>query len=366
MTSQDTLLRTPLYNEHRALNARMVPFGGWEMPLQYEGILAEYTHTRKAVTLFDTSHMGEFVIHGDFRKTGLDTIVTMTIADMPVHSCRYGMMLNEHGGVMDDLIVFREAVEDWFIVVNGATAAKDAGHFRESLKQPQAFEDISSQIGKVDVQGPLSRHILAEVVPGIEKLAYYTFGRFNLLGETVRISRTGYTGELGYEIYSSCGIVSAIWRKLLGHDLLKPAGLGARDILRLEAGYSLYGHELTETVTPLEAGLQRFVDFTKDFIGKAALLRQQKEGVQKTLVGIISEGRRSPRQNQRLYREGGGEIGHVTSGTFSPFCQRGIGLGFIVAARGGNGQKIYFGDDNNKNPAIMSTKTFYQNGSLKS
>ncbi len=363
--TQETFKQTPLYNEHVALNARIVPFGGWEMPVQYAGILSEYEHTRKAVTLFDTCHMGEFLIHGDCGKTGLDSLVTMTIADMPIHSCRYGMLLNDHGGVIDDLVVFREGQQDWFIVVNGATTVKDALHFRERLKQPQAFKDISSEIGKIDVQGPLSRDILKTLVPGIEKLAYYTFDNFKLLNETVRVSRTGYTGELGYEIYSSAETVTTIWRKLLQNPNVKPAGLGARDMLRLEVGYSLYGHELNETITPLEAGLARFVDFKKDFIGKDSLLKQQKEGPHRKIAGFISETRRAPRQDNKIYATTGETIGIVTSGTFSPHCQRGIGLGFVPIALAGSREKIYFGDDNSKNSAIMSTRTFYPNGSIK-
>ncbi len=364
--TQETLKQTPLYNEHVALNARIVPFGGWEMPVQYEGILAEYEHTRKAVTLFDTCHMGEFLIRGDCRESGLDALVTMAIADMPVHTCRYGMLLNDQGGVVDDLVVFREGPEDWFIVVNGATTAKDAKHFHARLKQPRAFKDISSEIGKIDVQGPLSREILKPLVPGIEKLAYYTFDNFKFLNETARVSRTGYTGELGYEIYSSSATVRTIWRKLLENPTVKPAGLGARDILRLEVGYSLYGHELSETITPLEAGLARFVDFTKEFIGKDALLKQQKGGgPRRKIAGFISETRRAPRQDNKIYAAAGEAIGIVTSGSFSPRCQRGIGLGFVPIAMASTGQKIYFGDDNTKNLAIISSRTFYRNGSLK-
>ena len=360
--TQETLKQTPLYNEHVALNARIVPFGGWEMPVQYEGILAEYEHTRKAATLFDTCHMGEFLIHGDCRKTGLDALVTMAIADMPVQACRYGMLLNDRGGVIDDLVVFREGQEEWFIVVNGATTAKDAQHFRERLKQPQAFKDISPEVGKIDVQGPLSREILKPLIPGIEKLTYYAFGNFKLLNETVRVSRTGYTGELGYEIYCSSETVTTIWRKLLQNPRVKPAGLGARDMLRLEVGYSLYGHELNETTTPLEAGLARFVDFTKDFIGKDALIKQQKEGPRRKIAGFISETRRAPRQDNKIYAPTGEAIGVVTSGTFSPHCQRGIGLGFVPVALASAGQKIYFGDDNTKNLAIISSRTFIQTG----
>lgn len=363
--NQETLKQTPLFKEHIALNARMVPFGGWEMPVQYSGILAEHEHTRKAVTIFDTCHMGEFLLRGDLETTGLDALITSPLADMPVETCRYGLLLNEKGGVMDDLIVFREAEEEWFIVVNGATTAKDAQHFLKHLKIPQAFEDISSDIGKIDVQGPLSRQVLSELIPGIEKLGYYAYGRFSCLGETVRVSRTGYTGELGYEIYCSSKTVTGIWRTLLSDPNVKPAGLGARDVLRLEAGYSLYGHELNETITPLEAGLERFVHFPKNFIGKEALLEQKREGLPRKITGFISENRRSPRAEQKIYSATGKDIGVVTSGTFAPQLQRGIGLGFVPTALVGTHEKIYFGDDNNKNPAIISTRTFYKNGSLK-
>ncbi|MBI5149476.1 MAG: glycine cleavage system aminomethyltransferase GcvT [Candidatus Omnitrophica bacterium] len=361
--TQETLKQTPLYSEHIGLNARIVPFGGWEMPVQYEGILAEYGHTRKAVTLFDTCHMGEFIVTGDCIANGLNEIVTMSIADMPVNSCRYGMMLNEHGGVIDDLIVFRQEKEKWFIVVNGATTAKDAAHFRKHLRQPEAFKDISASIGKIDVQGPLSLEILKKYVPGIGKLAYYTFAHFDLLGERVLISRTGYTGELGYEIYSSSRTVVPIWRELLKNKEVKPAGLGARDMLRLEAGYSLYGHELNEDITPLEAGLSKFTDFTKNFIGKEALLKQKESGPRRTLAGFISDTRRAPRQDQKIYAAGGEAIGLVTSGTFSPFRQKGIGLGFVLPGCAQKGATIYFAED--KNAAKITGKFFYQNDSLK-
>ena len=361
--AQKTLKQTPLYQEHVALNARIVPFGGWEMPVQYAGILAEYEHTRKAVTLFDTCHMGEFLVHGDCRESGLEKIVTMPLADMPLKSCRYGMTLNDHGGVIDDLIVFREEKEKWFIVVNGATTAKDARHFRSRLKHPEVFEDVSASIGKIDVQGPLSREVLKRYVPDIGKLAYYTFDHFNLGGERVLISRTGYTGELGYEIYSSAKTVSAIWRELLKNKEATPAGLGARDMLRLEAGYSLYGHELNEDVTPLEAGLGKFVDFTKEFIGKEALLEQKKEGLKRVIAGFVSDTRRAPRQDNKIYTLTGEQIGVVTSGTFSPLRQKGIGLGFVPPACAQKGVDIFFGEE--KNAAKITGRTFYQNNSLK-
>ena len=366
MTTTETLKRTPLYENHVALNAKMVPFGGWEMPVQYEGILQEYEQTRRGVTLFDTSHMGEFLIEGDVKDSGLDRIVTMALSDMPLKTCRYGLILNEQGGTIDDTIVFRVEKDKWFIVVNGGTTTKDARYFQKYLNKNAVFKDISSSTGKLDLQGPLSREILSKFIDGIEKLNYYSFDYFKLLEENVLISRTGYTGELGYEIFFPWEKIKDLWQVLLKESQVKPAGLGARDMLRLEMGYSLYGHELSEEISPLEAGLTKFVDFTKDFIGKEALLRHKERGLSRKIVGFISENRRSPRQGHALYSSDEKEIGVVTSGSFSPHLNKGIGLGFVQSSSGAKGESIFFGENNKKNPAVISSRFFYNQGSLKS
>ncbi|MBF0532291.1 MAG: glycine cleavage system aminomethyltransferase GcvT [Candidatus Omnitrophica bacterium] len=358
------LKQTPLYRDHVELGAKMVDFGGWDLPVQYEGILAEYAATRQSVTVFDVSHMGEFIIEGDALTSGLDRIVTMPIVDMPLKTCRYGMILNETGGVIDDLIVFRVERDNWFIVVNAATAEKDAAHFQKHLTAAAKFTDVSAQTGKLDLQGPRSREILKKFVSGAEKLDYYSFGFFDLLRENVLISRTGYTGELGYEIFFPWDKTPDLWRALLQSGDVKPAGLGARDILRLEMGYSLYGHELSEAINPLEAGLTKFVHFDKSFIGKDALLALKSSGMTRRIVGIVSEDKRSPRAGQKLF-SGEPEAGVVTSGSFSPHCQRGIGLGFVPAALS-VGEKIFFGDAGRKFPAQIASRFFYKTGSIKS
>lgn len=366
MIADETLKRTPLYEEHLALQAKMVPFGGWAMPVQYEGILAEYQQTRTAVTVFDTSHMGEFMIEGDCLKSGLDYLVTMLLVDMPVKTCRYGMMLNTHGGVIDDLVVFRVDQEKWFMVVNAATTTKDAEHLQKNLHSKAVFKNISEQTGKLDVQGLHSREVLRKLIPGIAKLNYFTFDYFDFFKENVLVSRTGYTGELGYEVYCPWAKTKGLWQMLLKNKSVRPAGLGARDVLRLEVGYSLYGHEINEAISPLEAGLERFIDFKKDFMGKEALLRQKQEGIKRRLIGFVSDTRRTPRANHYIYSESQETIGAVTSGTFSPHLNRGIGLGFVDSAHGRRAEKIFFGDDRNKMPAVITAKTFYRAGSLKS
>ncbi len=365
MLSDVVLKQTPLYEEHLALKAKMIPFGGWDMPLQYEGILKEYQETRQSVSVFDTSHMGEFIIEGDVQKTGMDRILIQPLKDMPIKSCRYGAMLNSEGGVMDDLIVYRLATEKWMIVVNGATMEKDANHFLKNLTDQAVFTNISFQTGKLDVQGPQSRKILSSLIEEIEKLDYYTFDEFILLGEKVIISRTGYTGELGYEIYFPWERLRELWKEILKKKI-KPAGLGARDALRIEMGYSLYGHELDESILALESGLKKFIDWQKDFIGKAALLKAEGQGLKRRIVCFIGENRRTPRQNYKIFSPQDEEIGVVTSGTFSPNLERGIGLGFITHEFAKAGQMVSVGDEKNKFKVRIMSRSIYKNGSLRS
>ena len=360
----ETLKRTPLYDEHVRLKAKLVPFGGWEMPVQYAGILAEYEDTRKRVSVFDTSHMGEFLVEGDLKESGLDRLVTQPLNDLPVRSCRYGVMLNEQGRVIDDLIVFRQAEKRWFIVVNAGTMPKDAEHFQRQLTPAGKFTNLSSSTAKLDIQGPQSRELLASFIPGIERLNYYTFDEFMVLGEKVLVSRTGYTGELGYEIYYPWDKMVSLWREVLKRGA-QPAGLGARDVLRLEMGYCLYGHELSETVSPLAAGLNSFIDWDKDFIGKNVLQKERQSGITKKAVGFISESRRAPRAEQTIYSAEGQAIGIVTSGSFSPALVRGIGLGFVERAQAAVGQKIFFGEAAGRTAAEISRKPFYKNGTCK-
>ena len=364
--STDTVLKqTPLYREHLTLGARLVPFGGWEMPVSYDGILLEYERTRKNVSIFDICHMGEFIIEGDLLKSGLDHIVTHKISDMPIKTCRYGTMLNAQGGVIDDLIVYRIENEKWMIVVNGATTQKDEENFKRHLNSSAVFENISHLTGKLDLQGPGSRDVLKIFIPGIEKLNYYEFDHFDFLGERFIVSRTGYTGELGFEIYFPWEKISQLWRKLLEDEKIKPAGLGARDVLRLEMCYSLYGQEIDETISPLEAGLSKFVDLEKDFIGRDALLKQKNDGPKRKLIYFSSQPRQSPRHNHKIYLNDGKEIGIVTSGSFSPALKQGIGIGFVGQEYDLKGKKLFVGHEKNKIAVEIASRPFYKYGTLK-
>ncbi|HPB68805.1 MAG TPA: glycine cleavage T C-terminal barrel domain-containing protein, partial [Candidatus Omnitrophota bacterium] len=293
-----------------------------------------------------------------------DRVLTQRFADMPLKSCRYGLMLNAQGGVKDDLVVFRLAVNRWMLVVNAGTMESDAAHIQECLSDRRAFQNVSDDIVKLDVQGPRSRDVLRVLIPGIEKLDYYTFDEFCALGQNMIVSRTGYTGELGYEIYGPADAVRSCWQRLLESGVM-PAGLGVRDVLRLEMGYPLYGHELSETMSPLEAGLGKFMDWEKDFIGKEAVGLEKARGVRRKNVMILSDSRRAPRAGHSVFTEDGREIGVLTSGTFSPAFKKGVGLALVQTEHSQAGQRVAFGEKTSQSSAVIVRRPVYQQGSLK-
>ena len=357
------LKRTPLYDSHVSLNAKMVAFGGWEMPVQYGSILEEHGMTRHKTAVFDVCHMGEFIVGGDLFFSGLDRMVTQRLGDLPCGSCRYGAMLNENGGVIDDLIVFRLDERRWMLVVNAACADKDAAHLQRHLGPDAQLHDVSAETGKIDIQGPGARDLLAGIVPDIGRLAYYTFDTFDVLGEKALVSRTGYTGELGYEIYFPWDRILDLWTRLLDAGA-GPAGLGARDILRLEMGYPLYGHEMSEEICALESGMGRFVDWEKDFIGKSALLKYKEKGLQRKLMCFAAGSRQCPRSHQKIFSQDQAAVGEVTSGAFSPDLGRGIGMGFVPPEYQ-EGRAIFFGEEGKMVPAQIVSRPVYKDGSLK-
>jgi aminomethyltransferase len=323
------VLKTPLYNTHLVLKAQMAPFGGWVMPIQYQGILAEHAHTRQSVSLFDICHMGEFMLEADPVLSGFDRIVTQNIISLPAGSCRYGFMLNEQGGIIDDLIVYRIDKTKWMLVVNAATISGDLEHLKKNLSEKHCVENVSDKMAKLDVQGPQSLDLLKLIFGDeIGQLKYYTFAKFIFNQEPCIISRTGYTGELGYEVYISNDYVVKLWELLLKDDRVKPAGLGCRDTLRLEMGYPLYGQDLDTLHTPLAAGLSKFVDFSKDFIGRDALLKEQKSGPKEHSICFQADSRRAPRHGFAIFDQEE-QIGVVTSGSFSPSLTVGIGMGYV-------------------------------------
>jgi aminomethyltransferase len=361
----ESLQQTPLCGRHRDLKALMAPFGGWDMPIQYEGIIAEHAWCRSKAALFDICHMGEFIFQGDFEADGLEDVFTFSVKTIPLGRSRYGFLLNERGGIIDDLIVFRLAEDKVMIVVNAATADNDFAVIGSRLKGG-TFSNITAATGKLDIQGPLAREVLVEALGmQVAAIPYFKFITMDILGVEAIVSRTGYTGELGYEIFLPSEKTAALWDLLLLDGRVKPAGLGARDVLRLEVGYSLYGSDIDEETTPLEAGLESFVNFDKGFVGRDALLRQKAAGPARQKVAFQVSGRRSPRHHYEII-SGGQRVGSVTSGVFSPMLACGIGIGFVVAGSYPTGTPLTISHERVSMEATVCDLPFFTGGSLRS
>jgi aminomethyltransferase len=361
----ESLQQTPLCSRHRDLKALMAPFGGWDMPIQYEGIIAEHAWCRNNAALFDICHMGEFIFQGDFEAGGLEDVFTFSVQTIPVGRSRYGFLLNEQGGIIDDLIVFRLAEDKAMIVVNAATADNDFAVIGSRLRAG-SFTNITAATGKLDIQGPLAREVLVTAFGGkIAAIPYFKFVSMNILGVEAIVSRTGYTGELGYEIFLPAEKTAELWDLLLKDQRVKPAGLGARDVLRLEVGYSLYGSDIDEATSPLEAGLEGFVNFDTQFVGRDALLKQKEQGITRKKVAFEVSGRRSPRHHYEIDC-GGQTIGSVTSGVFSPMLGGGIGIGFVTPDCTVIGTRFTIRHERVSMEATVCELPFFKGGSLRS
>lgn len=307
--------RTCLYDKHVALGALISPFGGFDMPIQYTNIVDEHNAVRKACGIFDVSHMGEVLVTGAESEAFVNYIFTNDIKDAPDGKIFYGMMCHPTGGVVDDLLVYKMAPQRYFLVINASNIDKDVAWIMEQSKKfDLVVENQSEKYGEVAVQGPKTEEIVERIL-GIEcsDLAFYTCKEVERNGETIIISRTGYTGEDGFEIYASHAFTNEVWDKLVGSGEVKPCGLGCRDTLRFEVGLPLYGDELTDEITPLEAGLGMFAKLDKDFIGRDALAAQKAEGLKRKIVGIELKDKAIPRHGYEVEADGK-VIGVVTTG----------------------------------------------------
>jgi aminomethyltransferase len=350
------LLRTSLYDEHKKLNARNVSFCGWEMPVQYESIIKEHDACRNNAALFDISHMGEFFFSGDIATSGVNESVTQDLVKLPVGKCKYGFLLNENGGIIDDLIIYKLSKDRLMFVVNAARREIDFKTIKSRLKSGD-FEDKSFEISKIDIQGPNSKNILQKFVSDdLNEFKYFGFKESLFDGFDSLVSRTGYTGELGFELYMANDKAKIVWEKLLDAGAL-PAGLGARDLLRLEMGYSLYGNELNEQTTPLEANLSMFVKFDTNFVGKDMLIKQKEEGVKKIVLPFKTNSRRAPKHGNDIIQNGK-VIGEVTSGAYSPSLGYGIGLGFFDTKKFDKSQKFEVKDTRGSIEVELDTLPF--------
>lgn len=359
--------RTSLYECHRKAGAKMVEFAGWEMPVRYKSEIEEHHAVRRAAGLFDVSHMGEFHVWGPGALDLLQSLTPNNVAKLRPGRAHYSGLLTEEGTYVDDLLIYQLAEDDYLVVVNAANAAEDLAWIQshgDHSGHDCTIEDVSDQYALLALQGPKAAEILARHTPAeLDKIRYYRFVQGEVRGQPCLISRTGYTGEDGFELYLDPGLAPEIWDTLLetgaGEGLL-PAGLSARDTLRLEAGMALYGHELDRTTTPFDAGLDWVVKLAKgDFVGSTVLTRQKEEGPKRRLIGFEVQDRGIARQGHELYH-GGVEIGTVTSGTWSPTLEKAIGTAYVPTEIAEPGTEVEIAVRKRRLKAVIVPLPFYK------
>jgi aminomethyltransferase len=344
----------------------MVDFAGWIMPVQYQGVIDEHRAVRTGAGLFDVSHMGEVRVKGAGAEAFLQRLTPNDVSKLVPGRAHYSGLLTEQGTYVDDIIIYRLAADDFLIVVNASNAERDFQWIAdrangEDYPAPTIVTNESDQYALLALQGPKALEILAPLAtPGTGELKYYGFRQGEVAGVPVLISRTGYTGEDGFELYVAPKDAAAVWRRLVAAGAV-PAGLGARDTLRLEAAMALYGHEIDETTTPFEAGLAWVVKLDKggDFQGREALVAQKAQGVPRKLVGFEVEGRGIARQGHGVVSEGA-QVGSVTSGTWSPTFEKALGLAYVLPELAAPGTKLALDVRGKTLPAVVVETPFYR------
>ena len=356
---------TALSAIHAALGAKMVPFAGYNMPVSYQGINIEHQTVREKVGVFDVSHMGEFFVTGPNALSLIQRVCSNDASKLEDGQAQYSCFPNQDGGVVDDLIVYRIAAEKWLLVVNASNIDKDWAWINSHNTMEATLENSSDHYSLLAIQGPKAIQAMQSLTQeDLSAIKFYTFKINTFAGvENVIISATGYTGSGGFEIYCKNTQVAKIWTKVLeaGADWgIQPIGLAARDTLRLEMGYCLYGNDIDDTTSPLEAGLGWITKFNKDFINSESLKKQKEIGVSKTLVGFELSQRGIPRQGYAIVDAQGNSIGRVTSGTMSPSMGKGIGLGYVPMALKEVGSQIHIQIRNKIVPAMVVKLPFYK------
>ncbi|MGH9667766.1 MAG: glycine cleavage system aminomethyltransferase GcvT [Bryobacteraceae bacterium] len=351
---------------HRRMGARMVDFGGWDMPVQYSGVLEEHRAVRQGAGLFDVSHMGEIEVRGPEAAALVDSVSTNSAASLEEGQAQYSALLYEHGGFVDDILVHKVAGDDFFICVNAANQEKDFEHIRETTgsRFDATVEFASERYAQIAVQGPKALPVLQKLTAtALAPIRYYHFTDGAVCGAAARIARTGYTGEDGFEIYIAPAEAERIWDRLLdaGQEFgIKPCGLGARNTLRLEAKMALYGHEIHASISPWEAGLGWIVKLDKgDFAGRAALVKQKERGVSRRLAGFTMAGRGIGRDGYEVWVDGS-PAGWVTSGGPSPTLNKNIGLCYLPAHLAEPGRTIQVLIRNQPVEAVTVPTPFYK------
>lgn len=362
MHHTETLKRTPLYAAHLEWGAKMVPFGGWEMPVQYSGILEEHAAVRECVGLFDISHMGEFLIAGPNAEAVLNELFSNDLRKIAVGAAQYTLLCNENGGIIDDLIAYRIESSVFLVIVNASNIEKDFTWMNARASKAVVLDNLSDQMGALALQGPVAAKVLTEAAT----IPHFGVGRLRVFGKQCWIARTGYTGEDGFEIVCDAADTRTLWTGLLERGKtfgIKPCGLGARDTLRLEMCYPLHGNDITEKTTPIEAGLGKFVSFDKGmFVGRDALLEQKEKGAHRKLIAVtMTEKSPPPRPHYAIFANGR-KVGEITSGTPSPTLGVGIGMGYVEAAEARIGAPIEIEIRGRKFSAVIEKKPILKRG----
>ena len=363
------LLKTPLHALHVELGAKMVPFGGYDMPVQYpSGVMAEHKHTRAAAGLFDVSHMGQVRLVGAAAAAALETLVPVDVIDLGVFKQRYAMFTNKAGGILDDLMICRRP-DDLFVVVNAGCKVQDIAHMQKHLSSQCEVIPMPER-ALLALQGPQAVTALSRLNPEVAKLTFMTGGFFKLDGIDTFLTRSGYTGEDGFEISVHEDDAVALARKLLAQPEVKPIGLGARDSLRLEAGLCLYGHDIDTGSTPVEASLTWAIQKVRraggaragGYPGAAVIDAQFANGVARKRVGLVSSERMPVREGARLVDEAGVEVGIVTSGTLGPTVNKPVALAYVQSSHAALGTQIYALVRDKRTPMTVSSTPFTPNG----
>ncbi len=356
---------TPFTEKHIALGAKMHEFAGYNMPIEYSGIIDEHLTVCNAVGVFDVSHMGEFWVKGPNALAFLQQVTSNNVAVLPVGKAQYTCFPNEEGGIVDDLLVYHYEPEKYLLVVNAANIEKDWNWCVSHNKAGAELENASDHMAQLAIQGPKAMEVLQKLTSvNLSEISYYAFTTGEFAGqENVIISNTGYTGAGGFELYFYPEVGEAIWNAIFeagAPEGIKPIGLGARDTLRLEMGFCLYGNDLSDTTSPLEAGLGWITKFAegKDFTARAILEKQKAEGLKRKLVGFEMVDRGIPRHGYELVNAEGEKIGEVTSGTMSPIRKIGIGMGYIQTAYATPGTEIFIDVRGRKLKALVVKPPF--------
>lgn len=356
---------TALTHVHEGLGAKMVPFAGYNMPVQYEGVTVEHETVRNGVGVFDVSHMGEFIISGPNALALIQKVTSNDASTLTIGRAQYSCLPNDNGGIVDDLIVYKMKEEQYLLVVNASNIDKDWNWISSKNDVGADMRNVSEDYSLLAIQGPKAVEAMQSLTSvDLSAIKYYHFEVADFAGVSdVIISATGYTGSGGFEIYVKNDQVEALWNKVFEAGAafgIKPIGLAARDTLRLEMGFCLYGNDINDTTSPLEAGLGWITKFTKDFTNSEALKKQKEEGVTRKLVGFELTERGIPRHDYEITDKDGNVIGIVTSGTMAPSLNKGIGLGYVPAEYAAEGSQIFIRIRKNDIPAQVVKLPFYK------